>query len=219
MTNKPQLTREFVKFRVRADRPTYIGNRFGMYLKGRVLDVGCDEAVLIELLGQERYSGVGMTKEAGVRVDLEKAGRLPFQDKSWDTILCLDVLEHLNNLYEMCDEIFRVARENIILSLPNCWSQARRSLAKGSGPIWHYGLPPARPADRHKWFFNTEEACTFFQQQAISRPSVEIVELVALENRRPLINRIWRRLKYPSRRRYLNLYPNTVVCVYKKILG
>ena len=116
----------------------------------------------------------------------------------------------------MCDEIFRVAKENIIISLPNCWSQARRSLSKGGGSIWHYGLPPTPPPDRHKWFFNTEDALNFFQQQTVSRPSVEIVELVALENRRPMINRIWRRLKYPSRRRYLNLYPNTVVCVFRK---
>jgi hypothetical protein len=210
------LQREFVKFRIRSDRPTFIGNRFGKHLKGKVLDVGCDEAILQNLLGKDRYSGVGMTKESAVRLDLEKTSRLPFHDGSWDTVLCLDVLEHLNNLYEMCDEIFRVARENIILSLPNCWSQARRSLAKGSGSIWHYGLPPTPPLDRHKWFFNTEDACIFFEQQATTRLSVEIVELVALENKRPMVNRIWRRLKYPSRRRYLNLYPNTVVCVYRK---
>lgn len=213
---KELLKREFVKFRIRSDRPTFIGNRFGKYLKGKVLDVGCDEAVLQKLLGKDRYSGIGMTKESAVRVDLEKTGRLPFHDNSWDTILCLDVLEHLNNLYEMCDEIFRIAKENIIISLPNCWSQARRSLAKGSGAIWHYGLPPTPPSDRHKWFFNTEDALHFFHQQAVSRPSVEIVELVVLENQRPMINRIWRRLKYPSRIQYLNLYPNTVVCVFRK---
>ncbi len=217
MTQIP-LQREFVKFRIRSDRPTFIGNRFGKYLNGKVLDIGCDEAVLKKLLGKDRYSGIGMTKESTVRVDLEKTGKLPFHDNSWDTILCLDVLEHLNNLYVMCDEIFRVARENIIISLPNCWSQARRSLSKGSGSIWHYGLPPTPPPDRHKWFFNTEDALNFFQQQTVSKPSVEIVERVVLENQRPMINRIWRRLKYPSRRRYLNLYPNTVVCVFRKSL-
>ncbi|HEY7162742.1 MAG TPA: class I SAM-dependent methyltransferase, partial [Acidobacteriota bacterium] len=186
---KTLLQREFVEFRIRSDRPTFIGNRFGKYLTGKVLDVGCDEAVLVQLLGKERYSGIGMTDQAGVRIDLEKSGRLPFHDRSWDTVLCLDVLEHLNNLYQMCDEIFRVAKENIILSLPNCWSQARRALSKGSGAIWQYGLPPAPPPDRHKWFFNTEDAYKFFQQQAISRPGLEILEIVALENRKPMINR------------------------------
>ena len=62
MTQIP-LQREFVKFRIRSDRPTFIGNRFGKYLNGKVLDIGCDEAVLQKLLGKDRYSGIGMTKE------------------------------------------------------------------------------------------------------------------------------------------------------------
>src|SRR5262245_25010550 len=110
---KTLLQREFVEFRIRSDRPTFIGNRFGKYLTGKVLDVGCDEAVLAKRLGKERYSGIGLTDQAGVRIDLEKDRQLPFHDQSWDTVLCLDVLEHLDNLYEMCDEIFRVAKENI----------------------------------------------------------------------------------------------------------
>src|SRR5439155_26477231 len=109
--------------------------------------------------------------------------------------------------HRMCDEIFRVAKNYVIISLPNCWSQSRRSLAKGSGAIWQYGLPLTRPPDRHKWFFNTEEACAFLIAQASREGrNVEIEEMVALENHRPLINRFWRRIKYPSRRRYLNLY-------------
>jgi hypothetical protein len=88
-------------------------------------------------------------------------------------------------------------------------------MAKGSGSIWQYGLPLNPPQDRHKWLFNTEEACAFLLAQESRKNVAEIVELVALENKRPFINRIWRRLKYPSRRKYLNLYPHTVVCVYQ----
>ena len=211
----PTIYRELVKFHVRADRPTFIGNRFRQYLNGKILDVGCDQAVLKGMLGSELYAGAGMTEEADVKIDLEREGRLPYDNASWDTVICLDTLEHLNNLHVMCDELFRVARKHVIISLPNCWCSARRSLASGSGTIWQYGLTRLPPPDRHKWFFNTEEACAFLIAQA-ARPeaSIIILELVALENRRPLINRLWRRLKYPSRRKYLNLYPHTVVCVY-----
>ena len=209
-----KLRREFVSFRVRTDRPAFIGQRFRSYLNGTVLDIGCDEAVLRDLVGRKNYAGVGMTKQSDVRVDLEKQGRLPFQDASWETVLCLDVLEHLNNMHEFTDEVFRVAKSYVIISLPNCWSQARRSLAKGKDSIWHYGLPLTKPEDRHKWFFNTEEAWTYLVHQA-KRRSIEIVEMVALENRRPSINRFWRHLKYPSSRQYLNLYPVTVICVYR----
>ncbi len=214
----PEIRTEFVKFRVRADRPTYIGKRFRSYFKGTVLDVGCDQAVLRRMLQPDSYTGVGTSEEADVKIDLEREGRLPFEDTSWDTVLCLDTLEHLNNLHDFCSELFRVARKYVIISLPNCWSQARRSIGKGSGAIWQYGLPLAKPIDRHKWFFNTEEACAFL----IGIPSgmqdrngkVRIAELVLLENKRPLINRIWRRIKHPSRIKYINLYTNTIVCVY-----
>jgi 2-polyprenyl-3-methyl-5-hydroxy-6-metoxy-1,4-benzoquinol methylase len=211
----PQLHREFVKFRNRPDRPTFIGKRFAAYLQGTVLDVGCDQAVLRTIVEESRYAGVGMTEEANIKVNLDQE-KLPFENASWDTVLCLDTLEHLDHLHRMCDEVFRVAKRNVIISLPNCWVAARRSLAKGSGSIWQYGLTAVPPPDRHKWFFNTEEACAFFEAQTKrDERSIKLIELVALENRRPLINRIWRRVKYPSKRRYLNLYPLAVVAVFQ----
>jgi 2-polyprenyl-3-methyl-5-hydroxy-6-metoxy-1,4-benzoquinol methylase len=150
-----------------------------------------------------------------VKIDLEREGTLPYNSANWDTVICLDTLEHLNNLHAICDELFRVARKHVIISLPNCWCQARRCLAAGSGSIWQYGLTKVPPVDRHKWFFNTEEAFAFMIAQSDrTDSSLKVIELVALENRRPLINRFWRRVKYPSRRRYLNLYPHTIVCVY-----
>ena len=164
---------------------------------------------------RDRYTGIGMTEESAIKADLEKLERLPFADREWDTVVCLDTLEHLNNFHAMCDELFRVAAQHVIISLPNCWVAARRSLGSGAGTIYQYGLTAEAPPDRHKWFFNTEEACKFLVAQTQrNNGSIEIKELVALENRRPLINRVWRRLKYPSRRKYLNLYPHTVVCVY-----
>src|SRR4030095_2494852 len=106
----PEMQREFVKFRLRADRPTFIGPRFRSYFPGTVLDVGCDQAILREMIGADRYTGVGMTEEASQKLDLEKAGRLPYDDASWDTVVCLDTLEHLNNFHQFADELFRVAR-------------------------------------------------------------------------------------------------------------
>ena len=216
MMNSLVTSREFVKFRVRTDRPEFIGRRFAKYLTSTVVDIGCDQAVIRKMLGSDRYTGVGLTQESDVKLNLESAGKLPFEDRSFGTVLCLDTLEHLNNLHSMSNELFRIAREHVIISLPNCWSQARRNIARGSGSIWHYGLTPEPPPDRHKWFFNTEEACNFLSAQTKRADrKVELLELVALENRRPLINRMWRRVQHPSVRTYLNLYPQTVVAVYK----
>src|SRR4030095_709635 len=150
------MQHEFVDFVERIDRPKYIGRRFAPYLAGRVLDVGCDRAALRDVVGRDRYSGVGLGPDADVRVDLERDGKLPFPDRSWDAVVCLDVLEHLNNLHEMFDEIVRVAAKHVVISLPNNWSTARKRIAKGHGSFIHYGLPSDPPEDRHKWVFNTE---------------------------------------------------------------
>lgn len=213
----PPLTHEYVDFLERADRPRFVGRRFEPCLRGRVLDIGCDRAAMRPIFG-ERYAGVGLTPDADHRVDLERDGKLPFPDDSWDTVVCLDVLEHLNNLHAMFEEIVRVAREHVVISLPNNWSTARKRIARGRGSFIHYGLPAEPPEDRHKWFFNTEEAVDFLRDRA-RRHGLEIVELVALEKPRPVWNRAWRRLRHPSDRSYLNLYPHTVVCVYRKRKG
>src|SRR5688500_8901200 len=111
--NFSSLKREFVQFRVRADRPRFIGHRFGRYFPGTVRGIGCDEAVLKGIVGEKNYSGVGMTEQSDVKVDLEREGRLPFKDRRWETVLCLDVLEHLNNMHDFTDEVFRVANSYV----------------------------------------------------------------------------------------------------------
>jgi hypothetical protein len=211
----PNLAHEYVDFRERIDRPKFVGARFRPYFPGKVLDIGCDRAALRGIVGPSEYAGVGLTPDADVKLDLEREGKLPFPDASWDTVLCLDVLEHLNNLHAMFGEIVRVARRYVVISLPNNWSTARKRIVKGKGSFIHYGLPADPPEDRHKWFFNTEEACEFLAEMA-RRHGLDMLELVALEKPRPVWNRAWRRLRYPAQSRYLNLYPHTVVCVYGK---
>lgn len=213
-----QLSRELVKLKVREDRPNYIGRRFERYLTGKVLDVGCDQAVIRNIVGRENYAGVGMTEEADIKLDLESSDQLPFENGSWETVICLDTLEHLNHLHAFSRELFRVAKKHLIISLPNCWCHARRAIGRGTGTVWHYGLPLSPPPDRHKWFFNTEEAYAFLSaQEGRSDYPARIIEIVALEHRRPLTNRVWRHIKHPARTHYLNLYVNTVVAVYERL--
>jgi len=209
------VRREFVHFETRQDRPRFIGRRFAPYLGGRVLDVGCDRAVLREVVGPSRYVGVDVSEEADVHLDLDRTERLPFEDRAFDSVVSLDCLEHLDGLHRMFDECVRLSRRFVVVSLPNNWSGARKRLRRGHGSFLHYGLPVEPPLDRHKWFFNTEEASAFLDGQA-KRHGLEIRELVALEKPRPVWNRAWRLLQHPSRRAYLNLYPHTLVCVYEK---
>lgn len=208
------LTSELATFHERAARSRYVARRFAPYLTESVLDVGCHEAPLRELLREVRYLGVDVAGHPDIRIDLDTDAPLPFDDASWRTVICIEVLEHLDHLHHVFDELVRVSRSHIVLSLPNCWRDARRPLERGRGHFAHYGLPLERPPDRHKWFFSYTEARDFVHGKA-SAHGLEIVELFGTEMHRGAWRRHLRRLRYPGAR-YFNRYVQTLWAVLRK---
>jgi len=206
---------DYVAFKGRAERSRYIVDRFARFLKGKVLDVGCDEAVLRSLLPDVQYTGVDIGGDPDVRLDLEEIAAFPFADGQFDCVVCADVLEHLDNLHHVFGELVRVAGAHVLLSLPNNWANARRPVEKGKGRIGHYGLPARPPQDRHKWFFGLSEAIEFVKAQQAQHP-ISVAELRVTEKPRPWVVRMARRLRYGSQERYLNRYAHTLWVVYEK---
>jgi 2-polyprenyl-3-methyl-5-hydroxy-6-metoxy-1,4-benzoquinol methylase len=206
---------EFVTFPARADRSAYIAKRFAPYLTGKVLDVGCDMAVLKGLLPGASYTGIDIGGKPDIQLNLEQVERLPFGDGEFDGVVCSDVLEHLDNLHHVFSELLRVCRGHLVISLPNNWANARLPLARGRGSFGFYGLPPDKPRDRHKWFFSLAEATAFMRTQA-ERHSLVLHECFANEKPRPALVRWWRRLRYPRQESYLNRYSHTMWAVLKK---
>jgi len=206
------MNTEYVKFPERADRTVYIAKRFAAYLKGSVLDVGCYEAPLRKLLVDTPYTGVDMVGDPDITLNLEDCERLPFEDNSFECVLCIEVLEHLDTLHRMFGELFRVARRHVIVSLPNCWSDARRPIERGKGHFGHYALPIDAPLDRHKWFFSFTEARDFLEGQARQR-GVQIADMFGTERPRNGLQCALRRLIFPGDR-YLNRYAQNIWGVF-----
>lgn len=157
-------------------RGAFVATALTDFLLGRVLDVGAGrnsaalrlrlgnayEALDLENSYQLKANPLG--KGSNSVVDLEQ-GRLPYMDAEYDTVICTDVLEHVDRIYDIYDELFRVAKRHVIISLPNNWVNFLGSLLIGRN-VTHpagYGLPaqPKLPGQRHKYFFNFEEACDF----------------------------------------------------------
>ncbi len=206
-----EITPEFSK---RQHRTEWLFKRFShLFSDGRVLDVGCFEAPLRNLIGSSRYVGVDFSGNPDMILNLETVNTLPFVDKGFDTVICIEVLEHLNNIHILAEDLFRVANKQVLISLPNCWRDVRVRLSRGYGAVAHYGLPLAAPKDRHKWLFNTQEAVDFLGH---IKPSNYSVEFVITEKNRPLLIRWLRKLRYPGWR-YLNRYAQTVYALYTKI--
>ncbi len=208
---------EYAHFPTRESRSAYVAQRFASELQGSVLDVGCFEAPLRKLLADVDYTGIDIAGNPDMEWNLERDEPLPFADESFGTVLCIDVLEHLNNLHALFDQLVRVTGRTLIVSLPNCWRDARRPLSRGKGRIGHYGLPPQAPLDRHKWFFSAAEAMNFLLQKA-GAAGLEMSELFVTEKPGKPVARLLRRLLYRGDR-YINRYTGTVWAIMSKDRG
>lgn len=65
----------------------------------------------------------------GADVDAVQAdiAKLPFKESSFDVVLCSEVLEHIPNLDGGVSELFRVARNTLVITMP-CISGIRKGL-------------------------------------------------------------------------------------------
>jgi len=158
------------QYRDRQTKAKYVWLKYKEILKGKILDVGADQCYLKKYLGEfAQYLGIGLGEGVDKQVDLE-AGPLPFEDSSFDCVLCLDVLEHVDNMHYVFDELCRVTSRYVVVSLPNPWADfygmLRRGYYQENRPAKFYYLPPEPPEDRHKWFFSTEEAEKFISYRA-----------------------------------------------------
>ena len=209
----PTTYRDLVHFPERQDRMRYLARTFGPRIHGSVLDVGCDVRTLSTLLPTVNYFGIDLGGTPDLSIDLDATPRLPFEDKSFDTVICSEVLEHLDCLHRTFDELVRVCGQQLVISLPNCWAAARKPLRTGRGRIGHYGLPSDKPADRHKWFFSLTEARAFAHSRAISH-GLHIEDFRINEKPRSPIIRTARRFSHPRQDSYDNLYAHTLWIVF-----
>jgi SAM-dependent methyltransferase len=96
----------------------------------RVLDAGCGEGETIARLGEllgDRISAVDISPYSvdrtsarlpGVDVALASVENLPFADDSFDLVLCLEVIEHLEHPERAVRELARVGSRDIVVSVP-----------------------------------------------------------------------------------------------------
>lgn len=199
--------------------------KYGSILKGRLLDVGADACYLKQYLEKDvSYRGIGLGGELDQQVDLEKE-LIPLASNTFDCVLCLDVLEHLENIHAVFDELCRVTKRWVIISLPNPWHTFYSMLRNGyygeNRPMKFYNLPPEPPEDRHKWFFSTEEGEKFILYRS-AKNGMKVVQMdiegVSGEGSgiRGLLRRLATRILFTQTVNLRNLYAGTLWAVLEK---
>jgi 2-polyprenyl-3-methyl-5-hydroxy-6-metoxy-1,4-benzoquinol methylase len=92
--------------------------------QGRLLDAGCGEGVLVEKYAQQGWDIIGVDKNyASPHVQEGSITALPFPENTFNTVMALDVLEHLyyNEQLVALRELVRVLKPGgiAIFSCPN----------------------------------------------------------------------------------------------------
>lgn len=98
----------------------------------RLLDVGCGNGALLDLAGSRfktvhgcdlSETALGEAKRQGVLsvcADLNR-GTLPYKDRSFDCVTCLELIEHVLDPLRLLRELHRILRDNgqLVLTTPN----------------------------------------------------------------------------------------------------
>jgi SAM-dependent methyltransferase len=98
-------------------------------LSGRLLDVGCGRKPYRELFSVTHYTGLEIdsasARARGVADHFYDGGRFPFEDASFESVLCNQVLEHVFNPEQFVGEISRVLAPNgrLLLTVPFVWDE------------------------------------------------------------------------------------------------
>lgn len=93
--------------------------------RGTLLDVGCGRGEMLDIAQNMKFKVTGLEVSApmcdDVRVFEGEAQAMPFDDKSFDVVTMFDVMEHLpeSDIYLVINELIRVARKTIVLTVAN----------------------------------------------------------------------------------------------------
>jgi SAM-dependent methyltransferase len=95
----------------------------------RVLDLGCGLGGYSRAFGERGFDCYGLdvveeyvetARGIGVRADRYDGARIPLGDDGVDTVMLIEVLEHLEEPGLLLREAARVAARNVLVTTPNC---------------------------------------------------------------------------------------------------
>lgn len=93
-------------------------------IRGDLLDLGCGNGLIIKSLYNPRIKSVELADVMNYTdpsvndwkfVEIQKSGRLPYKDNTFDSILVITVLHHSSNPKELLREIIRICKGRIYI--------------------------------------------------------------------------------------------------------
>jgi len=133
---------------------------------GLLLDVGArDRRLKASLPSSWQYRSADIGPGHDYQWNLEEP--LPAKSRSFDAVVCLDVLEHVDNIHQALSELLRITRGILFISLPNMACLSLRLQFVRTGLLGDkYRLPPEPVTDRHRWLTTYRQGQDFIRHGA-----------------------------------------------------
>jgi len=161
-------------YRSREERNFFASNQIKKFVtSGHVLNIGGGgKRHLAKNLGKDfQVFEIDITGDCDLKINLDCIDKLPFEDNTFDVCCAFDVLEHLENFHLINDELIRVSKYLVLISLPNPSAEIL-SIIRNKSQILDknysgltskfYGLPLQVPKDRHRWWFYFYDIVRFY---------------------------------------------------------
>jgi len=221
-----------IKYKDRLTRHEFIAHNFKNYLKGNIINVGGGgNKHLLEFVNLDNYVELDIVGNPDIKINLDKIYPLPIDPDLYDTVICTEVLEHLEEFHRVFSELLRISNKYVIISVPNALLSyrnyfLRRKYTGTSGVAGenvgmfkkYYGLPVSKPIDRHRWFFSYSEAEHFFNFNQILGYRIVYQDAVG-KHSSSLLGRLIRGVlsRIIGKNLYKDLFYSAYWCVLEKI--
>lgn len=135
---------------------------------GSLLDVGCRNCTLKHHLRDDiEYCGADLFQSPDNCV--KYVGDINSMDigRSFDCVVALDVLEHVDDPHGLIDKLFGMADKYLIVSLPNNYDfKSKYNYLFKNSLGGKYQLGVTNSLDRHRWVMNYNDIVRFYRHKA-----------------------------------------------------
>ena len=169
----------------RIERQRAVGRLYKEFLQGdAVVDIGCDVRGIEESVGPHtRYHGIDMHGKPDIVLNLDR-DELPFGEKSVDTVVCVEALEHLQRMHQVFDNILAISRRHVICSLPVEAAYTGNKLVDAMGGVFSFATPLAPVFDRHQWVGSVSDNLDLvYYRSALGGFSIRQIDLFYMPRR------------------------------------
>ena len=174
--------------KISLNRCEYVAKKLGKLNGDKVLDIGCREMILREYLqGSFNYLGLDYISSKSsdpnfINHNLEEG--FPKNLIDIDTVVALDVLEHIENIHDTYKNFFNITNKIVVVALPNMAYYKFRInfLIKGvlSGK---YIFSEKKILDRHRWIPNYQSIDKFIYNNTPSNWTIKVHNYIAERKR------------------------------------